>query len=76
MKSPLTRGMAYEDVEIQSADGIMVRGWFIKHYPGRKAPTVVFFHENAGNIGMRLQYLLHYQKNVNCNILIVAYRGY
>lgn len=40
------------------------------------APTVIFFHENTGNIGMRLGYLDEYVSEVDCNILIVAYRGY
>ncbi len=38
--------------------------------------TVIFFHENAGNIGHRLYYLYHYYMNVECNILLVAYRGF
>ena len=39
-------------------------------------PTIVFFHENAGNIGTRLVFLHHYMDLVQTNILIVAYRGF
>ena len=37
---------------------------------------LIFFHENAGNLGLRLDYFnLMYHKG-NCDILAVAYRGY
>ena len=38
--------------------------------------TVVFFHENAGNIGVRLDYFEMLFKRVNVNVLCVGYRGY
>ena len=33
-------------------------------------------HENAGNIGLRLDYFEHIHKHLEVNILCVAYRGY
>ena len=39
-------------------------------------PTIIFFHENAGNIGLRLDYFQLLYTQVQCNILSVAYRGY
>lgn len=38
--------------------------------------TVVFFHENAGNIGVRLDYFELLFKRVNVNIVCFGYRGY
>lgn len=38
--------------------------------------TVIFFHENAGNIGLRLDYFEMLYKKLDVNILSVAYRGY
>lgn len=38
--------------------------------------TVVFFHENAGNIGLRLDYFELLCKHVGVNVLCIAYRGY
>jgi fermentation-respiration switch protein FrsA (DUF1100 family) len=38
--------------------------------------TVIFFHENAGNIGLRLDYFSLLCAQVNVNVLCVAYRGY
>ena len=54
-----------------------LHGWLIyKETDAKKHDTVVFFHENAGNIGLRMDYfeLLHDQ--VNVNVLCVGYRGY
>ena len=42
----------------------------------KKAITLIFLHENAGNIGLRLDWFELMYKNLNCNILAVAYRGY
>ena len=38
--------------------------------------TIIFMHENAGNIGMRMDWFEQVYKNLNVNILSVAYRGY
>ena len=39
-------------------------------------PTVLYFHENAGNLGSRMDFLEEFYRRVGVNILIVAYRGY
>jgi pimeloyl-ACP methyl ester carboxylesterase len=39
-------------------------------------PTLVFFHGNAGNIGLRLPNALQMLQYLNANILMVEYRGY
>ncbi len=47
--------MDYEDVTILTKDDIKLKGWFLKRPTSyEKASTIVFFHENAGNIGTRL----------------------
>ena len=38
--------------------------------------TVVFMHENAGNIGLRMDYFEKVYHELGVNILCVAYRGY
>lgn len=38
--------------------------------------TFIYFHENAGNIGMRMPLLSKMTEKMKCNILIVGYRGY
>ena len=39
-------------------------------------PTMVFMHENAGNIGMRLDYFKFLIQTFNVNVLAMAYRGF
>jgi hypothetical protein len=42
----------------------------------RNKDTVIFFHENAGNIGLRLDYFELIYHKLEVNIVAVAYRGY
>ena len=41
-----------------------------------KTPTILFFHGNAGNIGLRLPNALQMVQNLHANIMLVEYRGY
>jgi abhydrolase domain-containing protein 13 len=43
---------------------------------GPKIPTIVFFHGNAGNIGLRLPNALQMLQYLGANVLLVEYRGY
>jgi len=38
--------------------------------------TVVFYHENAGNLGLRLNYFSMLYHEMGFNVLAFAYRGY
>lgn len=50
-RHPGERNMKYKDIEAISQDGTKIRGWFIHQDKAIKSPTIVFMHENAGNIG-------------------------
>ncbi|MBA4143529.1 MAG: alpha/beta hydrolase [Nitrosospira sp.] len=66
-------GLAYERVEISTADGEALHGWFV---PAAAASgTVLFFHGNAGNISHRMEYLLMFHR-LGYNTFIFDYRGY
>lgn len=66
-------GFAYEPVEISTADGETLHGWFV---PAPAANvTVLFFHGNAGNISHRMEYLLMFHR-LGYNTFIFDYRGY
>jgi len=71
---PMERGMNYKEVRIQTKDKLKLYGWFI--IKDKSSPTIIYFHENAGNIGMRLPYCEYLNKSLNVNILLVGYRGY
>ncbi|KAM3140154.1 bem46 protein [Paramecium bursaria] len=71
---PKERNIDCQDVQLKS--DVELKGWFLKQQDFETKPTVIFCHENAGNLGHRLEYLESYYKYVGCNILAVAYRGY
>jgi fermentation-respiration switch protein FrsA (DUF1100 family) len=72
-ETPEVLGLAYQDVRFPASDGIVLDAWFV---PGNaSAPTVLFFHGNAGNISHRLDSLAVFHR-LGLNTLIVDYRGY
>ena len=75
--SPDARGISYEEIWIEAKDKIKLQGWFM-YQPTEtdKRETLIFFHENAGNIGLRLDWFQLVYTNLGCNILAVAYRGF
>jgi uncharacterized protein len=72
--TPLTDGLAYEDVRFPSADGLMLHGWFIPA-PGARV-TLCWFHGNAGNISHRVHHLGYLHRRFGLNVFIFDYRGY
>lgn len=52
--------------------------WFVKQTNKniKETPTIVYFHGNAGNISHRLVSVRELYTCVNCNVLLVSYRGY
>ena len=53
-RNPAERNMQYEDVSIVTKDKLTLRGWFVKQKNPLAHETIIYFHENAGNIGNRL----------------------
>ncbi len=70
--TPTDVGMEYQDVSIETADGVTLHGWFIV---GRTSQVLLFFHGNAGNISHRLDSIRQFQ-NLGLSVLIIDYRGY
>ncbi len=70
--TPRDAGMDYQDVSIDTADGVTLHGWFI---PGRSSRVLLFFHGNAGNISHRLESIRQFQ-GLGLSVLIIDYRGY
>uniref|UniRef100_H2ZR36 Protein ABHD13 n=1 Tax=Ciona savignyi TaxID=51511 RepID=H2ZR36_CIOSA len=66
----------HEDLFITTSDNIQLHAYFIKQEESRidDAPTLVYFHGNAGNIGSPSYIPLYMTCAVN--ILMVEYRGY
>ena len=70
--TPASAGMDYEDVSIETADGVKLHGWFIA---GQSSRVLLFFHGNAGNISHRLVSIRHFL-DLGLSVLIIDYRGY
>jgi len=70
--TPTDVGMDYEDVSIETSDGVTLHGWFIA---GRTSQVLLFFHGNAGNISHRLDSIGQFQ-DLGLSVLIIDYRGY
>ena len=70
--TPTDVGMDYQDVSIETTDGVTLHGWFIA---GRTSQVLLFFHGNAGNISHRLDSIGQFQ-NLGLSVLIIDYRGY
>ena len=70
--TPADVGMDYQDVIIETTDGVTLHGWFVA---GRSSRVLLFYHGNAGNISHRLDSIRQFQA-LGLSVLIIDYRGY
>ncbi len=70
--TPRDAGMDYEDVFVETSDGVTLHGWFVTGLSGR---VVLFFHGNAGNISHRLDSIRQFL-DLGLSVFIIDYRGY
>lgn len=70
---PKDIGLEYEEVTLNTQDGLKINAWFIPASNPRG--TILFCHGNAGNISHRLE-TIQILNSLNLNILIFDYRGY
>lgn len=71
--TPDQRGLTFEDITLQTKDGVRLNGWYV---PSESARGVVLFcHGNTGNISHRLE-LLGILHRLHYDTFIFDYRGY
>jgi fermentation-respiration switch protein FrsA (DUF1100 family) len=70
--TPTDIGLDYQDVSIETSDGVTLHGWFIA---GQSSRVLLFFHGNAGNISHRLDSIRQFQ-DLGLSVFIIDYRGY
>jgi len=76
-RSPTEHGLEFENVMVEASDGVRTNGWLLlQKGSSRQSPTVIFFHGNAGNIGLRLPNAKHMYHYLNANIFMAEYRGF
>lgn len=73
--------LPFEHVNLDTADGAQVHGWFIKQHAddaaaNRARPTLLYFHGNAGNVSNRLPYYHKLWESLGVNIVAADYRGF
>ncbi|XP_049288172.1 protein ABHD13 [Anopheles funestus] len=75
---PSMHGLPYETLHLKTRDAVSLHAFWIRHPgdKGRYVPTIVYFHGNAGNMGHRLQNASGFYHTLQCNVLMVEYRGY
>lgn len=72
-ETPAAAGLAFEDVEIPTADGERLSGWWLQ---APAAPAqVVFFHGNGGNLSLWLDAIAGIRQH-GYSVLAIDYRGY
>lgn len=71
--TPAEYGLAFEDVELTTTDGVRLHGWYV---PAEDAcGTILLLHGNGGNVSHRTD-LLRLLNAQRCNVLVIDYRGY
>lgn len=73
--TPAELGLAHTDLDIPTADGERLHGWWI---PSRRRPAiahVLFFHGNGGNISHRIAHA-GVLTDAGLDVLLFDYRGY
>lgn len=75
---PSMHALPYETVNIRSTDNVTLHAFWIRHpnESGHHVPTLIYLHGNAGNMGHRLHNASGIFHTLQCNILMVEYRGY
>jgi fermentation-respiration switch protein FrsA (DUF1100 family) len=71
--TPADAGLAYEDISMDTSDGVTLNGWFVgaEHSRG----VILFCHGNGGNISHRLQSIEIFN-GLGLSVFIFDYRGY
>lgn len=75
--TPTDVNLEYEDVRIQTSDGLSLHGWFIPGDPeSGSGLTWLWFHGNGGNLGHRIGELALAHHRIGDDFFIFDYRGY
>jgi fermentation-respiration switch protein FrsA (DUF1100 family) len=73
--TPAAAGLRFDDLRLKTKDGETIAAWFVPAEQGSAAPTLLFCHGNAGDIGDRVDAVKTFH-DLGLNVLIFSYRGY
>ncbi len=66
----------FEEQYLKNPDGTIVHTWLMLQEDSENRPTLVYFHGNAGNMGLRLKNAVLMYIKCNINVLMMDYRGF
>ncbi len=72
-ETPEDYGLDYEDLQLQTADGVTINGWYLPHK--ESAYALIFLHGNSDNLSNIIPSLRLFQQ-MGFNCLAIDYRGY
>lgn len=73
-QTPADAGLAFEDLTIETSDGVKINGWFVPHPEAQT--TILWLHGNGGNMSHRVGRIGRSRHFLKANVLIIDYRGY
>ncbi|CAF0905709.1 unnamed protein product [Adineta ricciae] len=69
--------MDYQSIYLQTFDGEFIHAyWIYQSGDVNDTVTLLYFHGAGGNISHRLEVLQLFYENLQCNILVIDYRGF
>ena len=71
--SPADVGLAFENVRLETSDGVSLHGWFV---PGERDVTILWMHGNGGNIAYHLGSLPDLHARLGVSLFLFDYRGF
>jgi len=76
--TPAIFNLPFDNLFISARDGTSLHMFLVKQQgeAAARAPTILYFHGNAGNIGHRLQNVKGLHAALGCNVALLEYRGY
>ena len=78
LPSPSSEAIPYEEHFLRTKDGARIHTWLMLQDEDHQssAPTLIYFHGNAGNMGFRLPNAVKMYARSRLNVLMMDYRGY
>ena len=75
-QNPSQLNLLFKELKVKTKDNLTLFGWLVYKKEKTQLPTILYFHENAGNIGFRLVFIKNLVDELNMNVIIFGYRGY
>lgn len=72
-RTPEAAGLPYNDLQVVTADGVTLHGWWMEHPSPRG--QIIYWHGNGGNLSLWMDVFVDIRRR-GFSVLAVDYRGY